>query len=512
MRSLPRRRRAGRRRAVVVGAGHHGLVAAIRLAEEGVETVVVEQAGAPGGALSSAELTLPGFVHDVHAGFMPQAVVSPAMRRLPLERHGVEWVNPAVPMVHPFEDGSAIALHRDIEETAAGLERAAPGAGDAWAALLGRLWPHRGAAVQMAMSPPPPVRPALRLAIALRRDGIELGRGMAGSAASLGLDLLGDRRAAAWLCGSVGHSDLTPGSAGSGGLAFGLAFLGHVAGWPFPRGGAGRLTDALVSHLQELGGEVRCGVGAESIVLDRGRPVAVRLAGGERLPAEAVVATAGAGPLLRLLPPGALGGRVERRLARWRPGLGTFKLDLALSGPVPWRNEAAREAAVVHVGGELEDLFRSPQEAGRGLVPEQPLLVVGQHTVHDASRAPRGRHTLYIYARVPSEPDVSDEEIAARMERRIECFAPGFRELIHARSMRGPRRIEDDDPALVGGDLAAGSVEVDQLLIFRPAPELWRGRTPVPGLYVAGGWVHPGPGIHGVSGDAAGKAATEHLR
>jgi phytoene dehydrogenase-like protein len=450
-------------------------------------------------------------VHDIGAGFFPQAVASAAFARLPLQRLGVDWVNPPVAMAHPFLDGSAIALHRDLEATVDNLERVAAGAGAAWSGLVGRLWPYREAVLRAALSRLPPVRPGLRLALGLRRDGVELARALLGSAASLGLELFDDDRAAAWLCGSVAHSDLTPGSAGSGAIAFGLAFLGHVVGWPYPRGGAGRVADALIARLRELGGDVRCGTGVEAIETRRGRVIAVRLADGGRVAADAVVATVGPRPLVAMLPPGALGDRLTRRLRGWRYGLGTFKLDLALDGPVPWTSPVAREAAVVHVAGGLDDLFRSAQDAGRGTVPRRPAMVVGQHSLHDGSRAPHGKHTLYAYARVPQAPDLTDDEIAALMEESIEEFAPGFRRLVLARSARSPRRLERDNPALVGGDLAAGSMELDQQLVFRPAPELCRYRTPLRGLYVAGGWTHPGPGVQGISGDGAARALLADL-
>jgi phytoene dehydrogenase-like protein len=457
-------------------------------------------------------VTLPGFVHDLGAGFFPQAVASPALRRLPLERLGVEWIDPPVAMVHPFLDGSAIALHRDLGSTAASLDRVARGAGAAWTALVERVWPHRGAVARAALSRFPPVRPGLRLALGLRRDGIELARLLLGSGATLGLELFGDERAAAWLCGSVGHSDLTPGSAGGGALSFGLAFFAHLVGWPFPRGGAGRITDALVERLRELGGDVRCGAPVEAIEVARGRRVTgVRIAGGERLAADAVITTISPRPLAALLPPGALGERLTCRLAGWRYGLGTFKLDLALAGPVPWTSPVARAAGVAHVGDTLDALFRSSQDAGRGVMPRAPLMVVGQHSLHDPTRAPTGRHTLYAYARVPQVPDLPDAEVADVMEERIEQFAPGLRRLVLARSMLSPRRLEQENASLVGGDLAAGSMELDQQLVFRPAPELFRYRSPVRGLYLAGGATHPGPGVQGVSGDGAARVLLSDL-
>jgi phytoene dehydrogenase-like protein len=496
-------------RVVVVGAGHNGLVCAIRLAAAGLEVVVVDGADAPGGAVRSRGGTLPGFVHDTCAGFFPLAAASPALRDLPLERHGLEWVDPPLAMAHPFDDGTAIALHRALDATAASLDATAPGAGRAWRDLVERLRPHRELLFGAALSPFPPVAPVARLALRLRAHALSLVRLSLGSAAGAGRALFGDERAAAWLAGSAAHSDLAPDAAPGGALALGLALLGHLVGWPYPRGGAQRLTDALVAHLEELGGELRCGAVVERIELDRGRAAGVRLATGERVASGAVVASVSAGVLGRLVPDGALPRSLERRLRRWRYGVGTFKLDLALAGPVPWTAAEAREAAVVHVGGELESLARAAREAARGELPADPVLVVGQHSLHDPSRAPEGRHTLYVYTHVPQRPPAGDEAIADRLEERIERFAPGFRSLVLARSVRGPAALEADNPSLVGGDLGGGSYALDQQLALRPAPRLVRGRTPIAGLYVAGASVHPGAGVHGVSGAAAARALIE---
>jgi phytoene dehydrogenase-like protein len=493
-------------RVIVVGAGHAGLVCAARLALRGVQVCVVEQAQHPGGALGSHAQTLPGFVHDHCAGVLPLAAASPAFRDLPLERHGLEWVSPEVAMAHPFGDGSAIVLHRDLDATAASLEAAARGAGPAWRSLVGPLLARREQLVQTALSPLPPGVAALRLALALRRDAVQLARRTLASAATFGLEVFGDARAAAWFAGSAVHSDLTPGSSGGGAFALFLNLLAHIVGWPFPRGGAGRLTDALVSYVHSLGGEVRCGTAVRSIEVRRGRVRGVRLSGGEGLHADAVVTTLSAGRVATLLPGGALPDRVIDRLRRWRYGVGTFKVDFALDGPVPWANADARRAGVVHLGDTLDALFRSQQQAGLGRVPQEPAMVVGQHSLHDVSRAPAGKHTLYVYTHVPARPELPDDAIADRMEQRIEQFAPGFRDLVLARDVRSPERLERENPSLVGGDLAGGSMELDQQGPFRPAPELARYRSPLRGLYVAGASTHPGPGVHGVSGKGAAEA------
>jgi phytoene dehydrogenase-like protein len=238
----------------------------------------------------------------------------------------------------------------------------------------------------------------------------------------------------------------------------------------------------------------------------------VTLAGGERLDADAVIATVGPAPLLRMLPPEALPARLRRRLAGWRYGLGTLKVDYALSAPVPWASPAARRAGVVHVGGSLAEVTAAQEESHAGRMPARPMLVVGQHTLDDSSRAPAGRHTLYAYARVPSRPGLAEAELAERVDARLEEFAPGFRDVVLARAVRTPEAIERDNPSLVGGDLAAGSLDLDQQLVLRPALRLARHRTPIPGLYVAGAATYPGPGVHGVSGRAAADAVLADLR
>jgi phytoene dehydrogenase-like protein len=494
---------------IVIGAGHNGLVCAIRLARAGLAVTVLERASEPGGHVRSSQDTLPGFVHDVGAGFFPLTLASPAFREVPLSALDLEWATPAIAMAHPFLDGGGIALHRELEATADSLDRCSPGAGAAWRGFVRRLLPHREALVSAVLGRFPPIGAGVHLLGALRLDAVDLARGMVSSAATFGLDLLGDRRAAAWLSATALHSDLTPGSALGAGFAFGLAFLGHLVGWPFPRGGAGRLTDALVARLTGLGGRIHCGASVERILVRRGRASGVVLASGEDMAADAVVATVTARPLAAMLPDDALPGRLMRRLRRWRYGLGTFKLDLALSGPVPWQSVEARSAGVVHVADTLDAQFRAAYEAALGEMPRQPTLVVGQQSLHDPGRAPDGSHTLYAYARVPQRPDIDADAMADVVEARIEEFAPGFRDLVIARAARSPERLERENPSMVGGDLGGGSYEIDQQLVFRPAPALMRYRTPLRGLYVGSASVHPGGGVHGACGAGAARAILE---
>lgn len=495
-------------RVLVIGAGHNGLVAAIQLAAHGLGAIVLEHAPRPGGASSSGEVTLPGFVHDHCAAFVPMAAASPAIRELELERDGLEWINPAVVMAHPFEDGDAVVLHRDVAATAHSLGPA----GGRWDAAMRQMLPLAAPLVESVLSPLPPIRPAGRLVAGLRGELGEWTRRLLGSVETLGLDLCeGDRRATAWLAGSAQHSGLPPSTTVSGAFGFLLQLLGHRYGWPFPRGGMGSFVSALVRRAEREGAHVRCSATVGEVLVRRDRVAGVRLESGEIITADAVISTVSAGVLSRLLPPDALPARLSRRLHRWRYGTGVFKLDYALDAPIPWTAPQAREAAVVHVGGTLDELSIAAQTAQRGELPERPTLVVGQQSQYDRSRAPGDTETLYVYGHVPASY-AQDGQVIERFEAQLERFAPGFGALVRVRAARSPIQSERENPSQVGGDLAGGSYELDQQLVFRPAPELARYRTPLRGLYIAGASTHPGGAVHGISGRAAARALLSDRR
>jgi phytoene dehydrogenase-like protein len=495
-------------RVLVIGAGHNGLVSAIQLASHGLETIVLEHAPRPGGASSSGEVTVPGFIHDHCAAFVPMAAASPAIRELELERDGLEWIDPAVVMAHPFENGDALVLHRDVAATVDSLGTA----GGPWEAAMRTMLPLATPLVESVLSPLPPMRSAGRLVAGLRGDLGEWTRRLLGSVEALGLDLFeGDRRATAWLAGSAQHSGLPPSTTVSGAFGFLLQLLGHRYGWPFPRGGMGELAGALVRRAEREGAHVRCSATVADVLVSRDRVSGVRLESGEVITADAVVSTISAGVLSRLLPADALPARLYRRLDRWRYGTGVFKLDYALDAPVPWTAPQAREAAVVHVGGALDELSVAAQAAQRGELPERPALVVGQQSRYDRSRAPGDAETLYVYGHVPAGY-AQDGQVIERFEAQLERFAPGFATHVRARSARSPAQSERENPSLVGGDLAGGSYELDQQLVFRPAPELARYRTPLRGLYIAGASTHPGGAVHGISGRAAARALLSDRR
>jgi phytoene dehydrogenase-like protein len=501
------------RRVVVVGAGCSGLVSAIHLARAGLSVTVVEHAPVPGGAATSVEATLPGFIHDHCAGFNPMTVASPAMRELNLEAEGVRWISPGAIMAHPFEDGTAIVLHRDLEATVASLEAAHAGAGQAWRELIDQYRPLAQRLVEAILGPLPPVRLPIALAAALRRDALLLARRMTGSVEAFGLDVFdGATRPTAWFSGSAQHSGLAPSTAGSGAFGFLLQLLAHSHGWPFPAGGQGRIIDALMAIAVREGVLVRCDAPVRRVLVSRGRVAGVRLGSGDELTARDVVTTVSARPLAEMLPDDALPERLLRRLRIWRYSTAAFKVDYALASPVPWRAREARQAAVVHVGGELGDLAAAADAGQRGVMPDRPALVVGQHTQLDPSRAPEGKHTLYCYGHVPARYDCSDEDVADLIEAQLERFAPGFSEVVLARAWRSPAQSEAQNPSLVDGDLGGGTYELDQQLVFRPAPELCRHRTPLPGLYVSGSSVHPGGSVQGMGGRSAARALLSDRR
>jgi phytoene dehydrogenase-like protein len=301
-----------------------------------------------------------------------------------------------------------------------------------------------------------------------------------------------------------------PAQAGSAIAAAQMNLLGHGVGWPSPEGGAGRLADALVSYLQELGGGVRTGARATSFTVERGRVVGVELAGGERLSAPVVLADV-MPVALASLAGDALPASYSRALRRYRYGPSTLKLDWALDGAIPWSAAEAREAGTVHVGGSAPEMLQATMTAG-GL-PERPFLLVGQQSIADPSRAPAGKHTAWAYTHGPRSADWEHEreQHVERMEAQVERFAPGFRERILARHVLGPGDLQRRNANLVGGDVGGGSYSLDQV-IFRPLPSLAPYRTPVRGLYLGSAAAFPGGAVHGVPGHAAARLALAEAR
>jgi phytoene dehydrogenase-like protein len=470
--------------AIVVGSGPNGLSAAIALAQAGRSVLVLEANPRPGGAVATEELTLPGFRHDAFSAVYPAAAASPVFAQLPLERHGLRWVQPRWAMAHPLQDAGATALGRDLGATAATLDRVHAGDGERWAAFAAPYLRHAGALRHTLLSGFPPLRgPAELLARAGLRTTLELARVALAPAAALGAELFRSAEARAWLYGSAMHGDVPPDGAGSAIMAVYLNLLGHAVGWPSPEGGAGRLADALAGVLGELGGELRCGAPVARVSVEHGRVGGVELEGGERLPARIVIADVMPHGLLQLAP--QLPDRYAAALRRYRYGPPTLKVDWALSGPIPWVAPEARESGTVHVGGSEQEILRG-------------FVLCGQQSVHDPTRAPAGNHTAWAYTHGRRD--------AEWIEAQIERFAPGFRDRILARHVLAPADLQARNANLVHGDVGGGSNALDQL-IFRPLPSLAPYRTPLRGLYLGSAATFPGGAVHGVPGHAAARLA-----
>jgi phytoene dehydrogenase-like protein len=462
--------------AVVVGSGPNGLAAAIALARAGRSVLVLEAADVPGGGTRSEPLTLPGFIHDVCSAVHPLGVASPFFRRLPLAAHGLEWVQPPAAVAHPFDDGTAVVLERSMRETAEQL--GADGA--PYRALMEPLvarWEHLYPEVLG------PVLHLPRHPLLLARFGLRA----LPPAAWLARGLFKGEQARALFTGIAAHATLglrRPPSAAFG-LVLGVA--GHAVGWPVARGGSGRIAAALVSYLRSLGGEVVTGAPVGSL---------------DDLPrARAAVLDVTPRQLLRLA--GAQLPFWYRKQLEWfRYGLGTFKLDWALDGPIPWRAPECARAATVHLGGTLEEMEEARQAEWQGRPAERPFVILAQPTLFDPSRAPEGKHVAWAYCHLPNggTADMTD-----RIEAQIERFAPGFRDRIIARHAMGPTELQRKNPNLVGGDINGGEATLWQLA-FRPAVRLVPYTTPLRNVFLCSSSTPPGGSVHGMCGYHAARA------
>jgi phytoene dehydrogenase-like protein len=466
--------------AVVVGSGPNGLAAAITLAREGWSVHVLEANATIGGATRSAALTLPGFVHDAGSAIHPLGAGSPFFNSLPLARFGLEWIQPEIALAHPLAGGRAASLYRDVNVTAAELHD------DGYRRLMRPLVCHwKNLADEMLQ--PLLHRPSHPFQLA------RFGAAALCPASLLAKLFLRREESRALFAGMAAHSFLPLEAVGSASFGLVLGMAGHAVGWPLPRGGSQAIAEALAGELRELGG---------TIELDR------RITDLKQLPrARVVLLDVTAWQFVRMAGAG-LPSSYRSRLERFKHAPGVFKMDYALSAPIPWAAEACRRAGTVHVGGSLDEIAAGERQVAQGRHPEHPFVLVAQQSLFDQTRAPNGQQTLWAYCHVPHG---SMFDMSERCERQVERFAPGFRDCIMARSCIAAADLEKTNANLIGGDINGGAANLFQL-IARPVLSAMPYRTPLNGVYLCSSSTPPGGGVHGMCGYHAARAALrDHL-
>ncbi|MEX0172645.1 phytoene desaturase family protein [Streptomyces sp. LMG1-1-1.1] len=510
--------------AVVIGAGPNGLVAANLLLDAGWSVEVLEAQPEPGGAVRSDRGVHPDYVSDVFSAFYPLAAASPVLARLDLAAEGLRWSHAPSVLAHPLLDGRCAVLERRVQDTCAGLAGFAAADAEAWENLY-RTWSRVGPdLVQALFTPFPPIRSGLRLAAKLRTaGGLRLARKLALPVRRLGEEEFAGEGGRLLLAGNALHADLAPEAAGSGGFGWLMSMLGQSHGFPVPVGGSGALTAALVSRLRRPGGVLRCGERVVSVIVRGGRAAGVRTASGETVGARrAVLADTSAPTLYRdLVGEEHLPSRLLRDLERFHWDFATFKVDWALTGPVPWTAPQATGAGTVHVADGVDGLTRFAAQIAMGRVPDEPFALFGQMTTADPTRSPAGTESAWAYTHLPQRitsdagPDRitgrwdtrEQEAMADRIEAQVERFAPGFRGLVGARRILSPTTLQAMDENLRNGAINNGTTALHQQAVFRPTPGTGRPETPVKGLYLASAAAHPGGGVHGAPGANAARAA-----
>jgi phytoene dehydrogenase-like protein len=464
---------------VIVGGGPNGLTAAAVLGHAGLRVALLERSDELGGSCRTAELTMPGFRHDICAAIHPMGAVSPVFSRLHLQRHGLQWIKAPLPLAHPLGDGRVMVLSRRMADTAATLGVD----GETWASLMSPFVARADAFISEILRPVRiPRHPFLMARFGWH--GLRSCTSLAGH--------FRDAPARALFAGIAAHSLLPLDSAGSASFGLALAVAGHALDWPCAAGGSQRIVEALAAEARSVGCELRTGAHVETL---RDLP-----------PARAVLFDVTPRQLIRIAGTD-LPATFRRRLGRYKYAPGSFKIDYALARPIPWRDSVCGEAATVHLGATLEEIARSEADANAGLVSQAPFVLVAQQSHFDSSRAPAGASTGWAYCHVPNgcTADMTDA-----IERQIERFAPGFRDTILMRHVLPPAGLEAHNPNLVGGDIGGGANTLGQFL-FRPVGRWDPYTTGNPRLFLCSSSTPPGGGVHGMCGYWAARSVLRRV-
>jgi phytoene dehydrogenase-like protein len=483
------------------------------MADAGWDVLVLEAQTHPGGAVKSAELT-PGYVSDLYSAFYPLSVASPALRELHLEDHGLRWTHAPSVVGHPRSgtDDDAPVIYRDVELTAAELDRHHPGDGDRWRRLFEQWLKIKGPLLTTLFSPFPPVRGPVSLLRTLGTgEAIRLAQLMLSPAGVMAQRLFDGDAARLLLLGNAMHADVPIDAPGSGVMGYLLIMMAQDGGFPVPVGGAGQLTAALVDRATTAGARIECGRPVDGIEVRDGRAVAVHTANGATVRVRRAVVADTSAPQLyqRLLPADALPASLLASLEHFVWDTPVLKVNYALNAPVPWRSRNLAGTGTVHLGADHDGLIRWMADLNTRTVPEHPFLLFGQMTTADASRSPAGTESAWAYTHLPRDlaDDDAAQTLSAAVDRVLEEYAPGFADLVVDKHIQRPSDLEASDANLHSGAVNGGTSQLNQQLIFRPTPGLGRAETPMQNVYLGSAAAHPGGGVHGVCGRNAARAA-----
>lgn len=468
--------------AIIIGSGSNGIAAAIKLQQKGLKTAIIEQAATPGGATRTEELTLPGFKHDVGSAILPLGLASPFFQNLPLERYGLQWIYPEAAYAHPFEDGSALACYKDLAKTAAQLGEDET----ACLKLFGPLiqdWEKLSGDLLGPLGVPRHPWPFLKFGLKAMP-----------SAQMIANHFYKNEKSKAFFYGSAAHSTLPLSNIASASFGLVLTTSAHLFNWPFPKGGAGNFINALLGFYKDLGGEIILNEAVHDLRdLPKAYAYLFDLTPRQLLHIKGLNFTA----------------LYRKRMEAYKYGAGVFKMDWALSEPIPFTNKKCRSAATVHLGFSTKEIENSEKGIHKKRMTNTPYVLVAQHTPFDKSRAPIDKHTAWAYIHVPNGSTTDYSEI---IENQIERAAPGFKETILARSKMNSQDLQNFNPNLVGGDINGGKQDITQLFT-RPIAKLNPYSTPDPKVYICSSSTPPGGGVHGMCGfHAAQKVLKDHFK